>query len=820
MSEQRPNSLEALKFRAQRLDSSKAKLSALSLNVKPILETRLSERLGKGKVLSADFFAEVEKIPQQVTRIVERIHLVNLPAVEAISNTVNQQIAVQGEVARAKESFDRIMSNPESSDVIKTAAKNALDDIMRNAGIEVNSVNQAKPEVKPLVQKTEITQSKPVIKIEAITQSEEVENDWPLIKIDIDNKRLEGQPHRVRGSIGWKVALLFAANPGKEVTASQILERSRNAGSQSNDIGNMVRDARYVLGDSIKTVVSRGPNTRYKLEAKVEFTPSKMIIDEEKRLVEFRGKRFQLTENQFPVFAELIKNLNQEVPTQQLLALFPEGTTDTRTRTAFRGLASYFNMPDSPAIFTNKMAASKSSYKLSGVAPTWSEIDTKLKRIRMIGRVNQTPIANEIRAKAEWSVHPVSQENLSALNLFVSNPDITGEQFMEVILKGREGKQGRKPTHNSTWLNLVRSAQYLVLRQEAGIIEEQELPTVSLLQHAFTENGFETVDEFSEYVHGKLFPNEDFIKSEDEIAPNQVLEKSAVLATLFLLNRDLLNTLNIDTSYVEDMARNLVEKMKHKKIKVDNIADFRANLFDPENVESFKEIFENIDDEDVQMLAITLKEFLDTASESARKSLLNGGNLAWQERHAQILTSWREWDLEGETIVAEFQSQSEEEPELIQMIDEIAPDVLAEDSIEEIKEEIEDVIEQEVFQAPQHAIPEATTYVSALERRDPEVKVKISALVSDVLKELPFEVASQRQVSRAFNSLTRAELEKMIEKRYVAPSIHDSPEFSRADIALMLYIKKFGNGLNKKQIRELRTITNQELIKQINLANS
>lgn len=809
MVEQGPKSIQELEIRRDKLQ-----------NI-AVQRSRLDQVIGgqiDGQSIARDLrLARVrDRLAGSISRIDNQAASIDEQITQQSGSLISDALTYKDEVSLLREQVNEARRYAASGHIpqdiliryegrlVELESKPSQDEALQR-GLDL--LKQREPEAAPQTPVPQPRTSKAVP-----SQPEKREEELPIVIINPDTHEvtIDGKTLKHRGKYGWQNFMLFALNPQKEISGSQVLNNSKQFGSNDNNPGSLVDGTRNVLGDHkdlIKTIVGRGKNTSYKLEARVEFVPSVMIIDENKKLVEFRGKRFQLTDGQFPTFVTLVRNLGEKTLTSRLSASYGEDAPNTRVRNSFNFLARHLNMPGFPPVLTNKMAAKNSWYQLSGVVPVWREIKDKTQRKNTSKKKTVNPESVPAKldqdAKApEWKKAPVGKENLSTLNLFLNNPDMTTEQFMSLLLKERIGKQGRKPTLNSTWLNLSRSAQYLILRQEAGIPAEQELASVASLHKLFTEKGFQTIDQFSDYVHDRLFPEGTPVLAEDEIAPDPLLEKSAVLATLFSLNKDLLDALKIDTSYVEDLVWNFKEKMKHKNIRIDDVEDFRANLFgNVENGGSFIDIFENVEDEDVQMLGITLREFLGKASTSVIKSLLNGGQIIWQERHAEILQSWKKRDLEGKTIIVDFQTRPLIEPKTI----------VNEHSEEDTNGEPKIV----PLPTSNYETPATIAYVSAMERRDPDVRAKVKNIATEVTEKIKSEPASLRQVSREFNNLPRKEINLFMNKRTVGARERDSsPEFTRAEVALMLYIKRNGNGLNSREVRDLKGIISEEMAKQ------
>ena len=105
--------------------------------------------------------------------------------------------------------------------------------------------------------------------------------------------------------------------------------------------------------------------------------------------------------------------------------------------------------------------------------------------------------------------------------------------------------------------------------------------------------------------------------------------------------------------------------------------------------------------------------------------------------------------------------------------------------------------------------------LSLLEQRDPNVRNQINEYL-DRIQSTGLVRFGPKQLVRFFDQLTRTVQKSMAEKGIVKPEVGRDgvhPSYSIHDATVMLYYNNFGNGLQKKHVRQLHRMVKEEIKK-------
>ena len=432
----------------------------------------------------------------------------------------------------------------------------------------------------------------------------------------------------------------------------------------------------------------------------------------------------------------------------------------------------------------------------------WKSIQAKY-------RLEQVKKKEERRkAKTQREIPAVTSSRMEALDLFLSNPDVTAEDIIRVL--GPSEKTDRYLTRPQAWFALRRATALLYARKKVRQATEEEMALWTRIKEG---TGRESDKEAWETFKAGLdawFMEDKKPYSEGEIAQIEKLEaeevtpltdeEAAILALALDKNRELLQKAGLEP-LPKRVADKLYRKVKGRlRIDREKLQETRKGIFDKT---------EKLIETDA------IYELIDLESPEAQE-LFNYLTSADSKRLLEFLRTW----LSGENLDELFERFQQEGNGKTAQGQALAPTVEIQKGASAIEEPVPVVPE---------AKPEAETSVSpelaetdkskvrtlSIEKLDPEVRNKIAAYL-DRVEATNVQRFTPKQLVRFFDTLTRTVQKAMVEKSIVRPEtgrdgLH--PSYGTHDVAVMLYVNNSGNGFRKKQIKDLHRIVREEMEK-------
>lgn len=719
---------------------------------------------------SADYLERAVKVGEIKDSLINRA----TPTLRARLEEVSRQIEadVQNAIARVQ------------LETIKDQVKRGLlpESALKTAQQVVDNLSQSLDHIEP--PETKKTQ-------------EDKERELP--KIIIDRERdvitIGDRQVKIQGKINKAVLMLLAKHAPESVSHKIIAEAAKKAGSRSKIYvaGQAVDSLRRFLelnGVNPQLIITTGRSraAAYCLRANVEFVGESQKSKKYREAHEFVGIPLpdgQKVIVQGKVQARLIESILESMSRES--AVYSDDLSKKLYgASTSRGLQNLrLNIRLVRALLLRHR---------------WQVIHFYVDRRRGHKGKYYLEKIEEKKKEVQEFPSPEKPEKLAALNLFLDNPNATAEEILEVF--GPKTKKGsRLLTHQLVW-GLTGIINRLSYRKLRGLITEEESKTLerasNLIGGIKYEHPRTDLMKFRRVVEarfGLVLTGE--AVQEDLITDEQAL----VLAVLLNSRRDLIREVGIEEfpdENAQEIISSLLKKVNGKvTVSADRLLELRGEVINKviTLAKSDKEnIIENQSPEVQTMILYFMINDNEPVAKLLQELLTAPIETTWEHKKwGGVGRVWKEAVVDAKKIVVrppKHKSKVQDGGKTSESADVSKPH----------KEKPEK--------------PKTATF--SIEKADPDVRKEIRSLLTRLDDQHIAWPLKSSQAAKVDSRLTVGALNKASENHYVSPKRGKDQRrlFQKDEVALLIYLKDYGNGLTPKQLKELRRIIAQEMSKQ------
>ncbi len=221
------------------------------------------------------------------------------------------------------------------------------------------------------------------------TPEDDVPNEdekLPILIVNRANREItfNGKTVKLATDLQWSV---FTALAGADVEgmSSQELTRTihRFRSNTTGGPGIAVRDLKLKFEKGLQSsdfikAKGRSVTSRFLLAAKVQFTPSNLVIDQSENVVEIDGRRIMLAPDEMKLLRVLSSSLGEFKRSRDITseALDYDDPVSIKLRILIHNLNKKINYPFGPEFIESRMAGANSGYRLQGVNISFVESAT------------------------------------------------------------------------------------------------------------------------------------------------------------------------------------------------------------------------------------------------------------------------------------------------------------------------------------------------------------------------------------------------------------------------------------------------------------
>ncbi len=590
--------------------------------------------------------------------------------------------------------------------------------------------------------------------------------------------------------------------------AESIYSDNAPVQTKRNRLQTAMRNLRPALeekGYQIVNLKAQGePGGAYYLEKvtaeplqETEPTLPKITLNFDTREVNIDGRKVKIQGSIiWAVMLYFAQNPRREIPSQEIEKIAEDAGSKSKYAAgkAVNNLMRAVGMTKEMLARTGRMASS--NYILNA-------------EVEIIGQIPQKIEATKPEAPKKFPLIPVYGQKIAALNAFIDNPNITLSEIVNIL--GPSRKTGRSLTTPQVFwsLKVQGGTNLLYIRIRDGIASQAEQDLwVKVKQFTGQDEDRAAFELFNNKI-------EEWYKSRRTVTPAQVaqveaikqlevqeptIEEATVLGE-FLLVMNSVIFLPEDKEPAEfDIEEDVIEAVKSL------IGEVRIRT-----AEGLNEIFNDY----IEKRAGVLEKFVNIIRSEKLEEFLD----KLQDENIKTLLMWLHYQ-DAEEISRMFLDLSSKTPEVIEYE---ARELMAilQGWITPTSEQSPSDNEPSTLPVPpvvSYVEPQTRAQIPIIERRDPEVRKRVNDLLDEIAQAQISKLLSVGKLTHAFNRLKAGWIRIAEEDRhYVQPQRRNGhPLFAVDEIALLLYVKDFGNGLSIREVKSLKDVILEELIKHQN----
>lgn len=590
------------------------------------------------------------------------------------------------------------------------------------------------------------------------------------LKIDVSSKQISFKGKSLKlTEIPWKVLVHLAKHTGKEVSYKKIAAIAKKAGSKSQtpsgDAAGSLRKflSRIGLENALTTLGARH-KARYVFNLPVEIISAEEAGEKEQTLPD--GAKVELSGMRAKLLVFLLKGTEKKpvLASKLCKAFWRKDNKVTRTRLSV--LLSNLKKDLVTAGWEVVMPLTKSQI-LKGEDAMYF-----LRKIKITEEPVQTKPAREI------SYLPI--EEFQALAYFVreKSPEVDG--VLRII--GPQTNHEDYLSRPQAFKMMLSAARHLYRIIERG----DPIPYDQALWKEIKEGMKRTKDAdaletfkatVGNWFKGERAGFEEEIKQIDEIEKAEEIEFSndekALLAAVYFVNSSKVNELGFDL-IEEEKASKLLETFKDFE-SLDKGFYFEIRRAILNRVKSI------VEKDDINEVILN--------EDDSTKDLLLYFMIHGRDNGIQFIDYLANLDIEGDEIARELLFIKE-------------------------KASVQDRVQENlgVIAGVEYDFGQDKKKLSALEKLDPNIVKHSEEIVNEVFSELGGDAYYYRRITKAFPFLKNKSIKWYMNEGYAnAIQGRDGhhPMFDPCEIAIMIYVSKYGEHINKRHLKFLRKVVTE-----------
>ena len=615
---------------------------------------------------------------------------------------------------------------------------------------------------------------------------------------------IDGRKVRFAGRFAFSTLVYLAKRAQKDVTASRLVKSrqrlgSRHRGTDMNHLRQLIEQDPH--NPRIIVTSGAGVASKYRLNAEVEFVGKSSVAKksrESRSLVKIEMPNGEVVEIKRGRMAQLL----------EALRLSDSQTNSTRSdylaQKVYGGSGAQERKILSVLVSLLRKDLKKFGWEI--IQP----VKPNEKAKGEMGRYYLSKIGQEewgYHKKKEFVPYPVHPTRLAALNLMISDPKATADQIIRLLGRMKNDKPHGKNQAVGALLNAFRR---LTNRSYSQSITASESTTYNDILAFLSVSEISNYKDFKaalaklrEHVLARISvkPGEvqDALVSGEVEETEKILSDEEALIITHLLNarRDIIRKYGIE-EFPQENANKIIETLLTRvngsvRVSRDRLEEVRRGSIEKlrKLARSGDDLIERQSSEVQDLICYFMLTDPEPIAQLLHELLTAPIEVSWLYRKGQPVTKvWR---------------------------DMVLPDVPQAMPVERkmsIVEAAKTVVGDTMARVVEKSVPQEK--ISAIERRDPKAPERIRPILNQIERSLGLgKNVSGAQITRQWNNITSTEMNRMASKGHIKPK-HTrrgggKMEYEIVDVATLLYLRKFGNGLNGRLVRSLRHIILEEI---------